>query len=78
LHPTYEGSFSFKTLLASATLNAKRDPEGDPEGKGRQRGLDVLVRGYGKMEGATWWDEERKWNGHVKVESTLSPVVLAL
>jgi hypothetical protein len=53
-HPTYEGSFSLKTFLASARLNTKRDNEMDPGGKGRSRGLDVLQSGYGKMEGVTW------------------------
>ncbi|KAJ2918196.1 hypothetical protein MD484_g2231, partial [Candolleomyces efflorescens] len=78
LHPTFEGTFSLKTLLASATLNAKKGPESDPEGRGRSRGLEVFQHGYGKLDGVTWWAEDRKWAGHVKVESTLSPVVLSL
>ncbi|KAJ7142471.1 hypothetical protein C8R44DRAFT_658197 [Mycena epipterygia] len=75
LPPTYEGSFTATTSLASLSVNFDETLE-DPTGAGRKRKVDYNQKRGSRASGSVGWSEEGKTRGEVNVRTSLAPIVL--
>ncbi|KAJ7610044.1 hypothetical protein DFH06DRAFT_1016851, partial [Mycena polygramma] len=76
LPPTYEGTFTAHTSLASVNVLLKDEKVEDPAGKGRERKLEWEQVGPRGKSGRVGWSEEGMARGSVHVATALAPVTL--
>ncbi|KAJ6516722.1 hypothetical protein C8R47DRAFT_1063398 [Mycena vitilis] len=78
LPPTYEGTFTAHTSLASVNVLLKDEKAEDPAGKDRERKFEWEQVGPRGKKGRVGWSEEGMARGSVHVATALAPVTLEL